>query len=301
MAHISNAYYDPLSVLPVYCNNNNFGQMDSWVRLEDLNYLMKFRGNEVINFLSNINNTNFNYGHIFSLSHCVFFNLNTQTYEGFMFSGVNLDNYYNILTFHEQQMIQMRTEPNSATLMEPTTTHMTTSSDNSSLTLSTSKQTSLNEIEEKIPQQHRMLLAFFTYTRHDRHYIKIMRAQKRLIDRYTTIIDRIAMGNFELPAYLSASPWLQYNARKLHTIECENAKEQWNVFFNSYPSKFFSTSLTTLTTNTTLLLLTRDEVCEKYKRMNADLIYADVFSLNELMDSAFITPENFIDFIKLHF
>lgn len=157
---------------------------------------------------------------------------------------------------------------------------------------------------EEVPTKGRIVkiskkyIACYTYKINERNYIKIVRAQERLIRR---IDNAIIFKHFKenLPKYLGNSYWIQCDARKLYAIECKNPIIIWNRFFG-LKYREFSTVEILKSNNTTLLLLTEEELLNRYKRQTDEVsIWFD--NEQELLEKAILTPEKFVNLLSSHF
>lgn len=378
-------FYDADNILPIFCHKNDLNRFENWVRLEDLNRCIGKNSREVFHFLSSADNVNFNYGHIFSSSHCVYFNLNHRVHEGFSLARENgfgsstannnyiptlngqsqsthfqqhqptqqnplhsyvSNNIYNInmerrtqnpLPHHHQHQpntdnkcsgyYNVQTDRSYNNTIDPTTSmrpgfttytgqttitpysfipppsslpSMTPSPSSPEASLTPNNQRKASKALPSCKSKN-LVLSFCSYTKDNKCYIKIIRAQKRQTDCFHKIIQRSREKNFRLPAYLASSPWLEYGARELFSIECGDAKRKWDEFFAAHPREFFSTSPVRAANNTTLILLNRQEISEKYNEPNSNKLFRRTLgSERVLQEKAFITVENFVNFIKYH-
>lgn len=415
-------FYDVDNILPIFCNNNESNRFENWVRLEDLNRCMSKNSKEVIHFLYNTNNVKFNYGHIFSSSHCVYFNLNRRVHEGFSLvpdtntTSATISTYNNntyIPTFNDQSQttrVQQRepippisthqtplpsyvsnniynfnvdrctqnslphhqlhrhhnyqqrpntnnkcsvyynaetdrsynnntanasssaTDPTSFvrsgfnaymgnTAMAPATlyknghiySHPTPTPSSLPMTISPSSSSSDSSnnnsryqrkedtIAKSLYKSRRLVLSFCSYTKDNRFFIKVIRAQSKQTKRFHNIIKRSKKENFKLPAYLISSQWLKCDAKKLFSMDCEDARQRWDDFFTAHPREFFSTASIKAANNTTLMLLNRQEISDKYRQPRSNFLFRKTLgSERDIQERAFLTVENFSNFIKYH-
>lgn len=143
------------------------------------------------------------------------------------------------------------------------------------------------------------ILAFYRYTIDNRHYIKVVRAQPRLIKRLDKIILHKQYKK-QLPLYLASASLVKHSAQKIFAFECDNPKRIWNIFFYNFKQKEFFSMNTIKSSNTTLVFLTPEEIVAKYN-YEVRMYGGTISTLDDFLANAILTPEKFHYLISSYF